>query len=122
MADFQLDTDGDIKLVNGDLVWVTGADAIRQAIEFELRVALGECVYATNRGTPWIQILLQIETPDEARKYILTQIVRRVPGVIDVGSIEWTTNGQTRIATVSGTATTTQGPITFNTDGTAKDA
>lgn len=121
MADFQKADDGDILIQNGDLVLLTGAAAIQQAIEFELSVGLAECVYATNSGTPWIQILFLDATTDEARKFILREVVLRVDGVIDATILDLVVNSQTRVWSVSGTALTTEGPITFNTDGSAKN-
>lgn len=121
MADFQKAEDGDILLQAGDLVLLTGAAAIQQAIEFELSVGLAECPYATNNGTPWIQILFLDSTTDEARKFILREVVLRVDGVIDAAIVDLVVNAQTKEWTASGTALTTEGPITFNTDGSAKN-
>jgi hypothetical protein len=122
MADFKLGPDGDVVMEGGDFVWVTGPDAIRQSIEFELRVGLGECTYATNRGTPWFQVLFLDSTTDEARRFILRQIVKRVPGVIDCLQLVFSTDAQNRIQTITGAALTEDGEATFNIDGTPNNA
>lgn len=122
MADFKRAPSGDILLEGGDLVWITGQDAIVQDIEFRLRVGLGECVYDSAAGTPWIQILFLDDTSDEARRFILRSIVRNTPGVIECSQLEYDLNTQTRLATVTGSAQTIAGEVTFNVDGSAKDA
>jgi hypothetical protein len=122
VADFKRATSGDILLEGGDLVWITGAAAIQQDIEFRLNVGLGECVYDVNAGTPWIQIIFLDETTAEARRFILRSIVRNTPGVIDCEELTYSLDPQTRIATVTGRAHTIAGDVTFNVDGSAKDA
>lgn len=122
MADFQRDSSGDIELVNGDFVWLTGPDAIRQDIEFRLHVAVGECVYDQAAGTPWLQVLFQESTSDLARRFILREIVRQTPGVLECSELELDVDPLAHHYTITGTAITIDGDVTFNLDGTAKNA
>lgn len=119
MADFQRDAFGDVLLVGGDFVLLTGAAAIQQDIEFQLQVGLGECVYDTTKGTPWIQVLFLDDTTDDARIFILRQIVRNTPGVIECDDLTIDTDSENRIKTIAGSATTIDGDVTFNVNGTA---
>jgi len=122
MADFKRDTDGNILIENGDFVWLTGPAAIRQDIEFRLNVGLGECVYDVTKGTPWFQIIFLDSTSDDARLFILREIVRTTPGVIECSDLRLLKDAEGGIETITGSATTIDGEVRFAVDGSAINA
>ena len=120
MADFKRSASGDILVEASNFVWLSGADAIRQDIEFRLNVGLGECVYDVTKGAPWFQILFLDSTSNDARLFILREIVRTTPGVEDVSDLQLTIDAEKQIYTITGSAETINGDVRFAIDGSAK--
>lgn len=111
--DLQATSTGDLAIVNGELAWVTGQDAIAQAIAFELRTGLGESRYARNRGVPWLQIIFQAGTPDYSIKAIIESTILAVEGVTSVDLAPLVIDRASRAMTVTGSAATIEGDVDF---------
>jgi hypothetical protein len=104
---------GDLDIVDGELAWVTGQDAIAQHIAFRLRTFLNESRYNTSEGVPWTQVIFRPGTNDQSRKFILEQVVMGTPGVTGCTLNDLETDPETRAATVSGKALTINGEVDF---------
>ena len=98
---------------NGELVWVTGQDAIAQHIDMRLKTFLGETVYDQAAVVPYLQIIFVKSTPLDSVQFILTDVVTSTPGVtgaelaVDLDSL-------TRVLTVTGNAQTIEGNVDFS--------
>lgn len=75
---------GDLLVVDGDLVLVTGAEEIRQNIVQRLRVFLGEWFLDINDGIPFFQQIL-VKNPDQGKiDDLLINRVTGTPGVVQL--------------------------------------
>jgi hypothetical protein len=114
MADLKL-TDYDMDLTNGDLSFVEGPEAIAQHIEMRLRTWLGETVYDTTAGVPWLQVIFKGKNPNlSSVNFILEQNILRTPGVLAV-ELSLELDRATRVLTVTGTAQSIEGEVDFST-------
>lgn len=105
MSDFKVNAEGDLDLTNAALSLVTGDEAIAQHMTTRYKGFLGESVYNTSAGCPWIQAILGQPAMVESAEFILTDYGERTPG-IQPGSVKLTLefNDATRGLTVTGTA------------------
>lgn len=95
-------TDYDLDITNGALSWVTGAAAVRQAVEMALRTFLGECVYDRNAGVPYLQILFKRGTSVAAVRFIFEQQILAVEHVAEVLELDPVIDPVTRVCTITG--------------------
>ena len=110
-------TNYDLNITNGELSFVTGAEAIAQHVTMRLRTWLGECVYARNIGVPYTQVIFARKNPDLAVVHAtLDQVIRSVPGVLDT-SFTVELDSSTRTLIVSGTIQSIDGEIDFSFQG-----
>jgi hypothetical protein len=107
-------TDYDMDLTDGDLSFVTGREAIAQHATMRLRTWLGETVYDTTAGVPWLQVIFKDKNPNlDSVRFILEQNILRTPGVTGVDlTLELDT--LTRVLTVAGTMESVDGEIDFS--------
>ena len=107
-------TDYDMDLTDGELSWVEDQPAIAQHIVMRLRTWLGETVYDTSAGVPWLQVIFRGKNPDlNSINFILTQHVINTPGV-EAAELKLVLDSATRELTVTGTAQTIEGPVKFS--------
>jgi hypothetical protein len=111
MADL-LFQDGDMAIIDGELSFVTGPAAIAQHIQMRLQTWLGETPYDTAAGVPYLQVIFVKSTPLDSVQFILEQQVLATPGVLGV-DLELSLDSQTRLLTVTGTATSIDGDVDF---------
>lgn len=108
-------TNDDLDITDGELSFVTGAEAIGQDIKMALRTWLEETPYDENAGVPWLQVIFVNKNPDlNSVKFILEQKVLSRPGVIGV-ELTPVFDRPTRVLTVTGTVETIDGEIDFTT-------
>ena len=112
--DLQATSTGDLDIVDGELAWVTGQDAIAQHIAFRLRTWLGESRYNTSEGVPYLQVIFRPGTTDQSRRFILEQAVIGTPGVTGCTIDTPVIDPETRACTVTGKAITVRGEVEFN--------
>jgi hypothetical protein len=112
--DLQATASGDLAIVNGELAFVTGQDAIAQALAFRLRTFLGESRYNRSAGVPYLQVIFRPGTPLQAIKFILEGVAMGTPGVTGVTLDEPVLDPLTRALTITGKALTIEGDVTFN--------
>lgn len=107
-------TDYDMDLTNGDLSFVTGRDAIAQDVQMSLRTWLGETVYDTTAGVPWLQVIFKGKNPNlDSVKFILEQNILRRPGVTGV-DLTLDFDRPSRVLNVTGTLESIDGEIDFS--------
>jgi len=107
-------TDYDLDLTNGELSFVTGRDAIAQDVQMNLRTWLGETVYDTTAGVPWLQVIFKGKNPNlDSVKFILEQNILRRPGVAGV-ELTLDFDRDARVLNVSGTLESIEGEIDFS--------
>ena len=107
-------TDYDMDLTNGDLSFVTGKAAIAQDVQMSLRTWLGETVYDTTAGVPWLQVIFKGKNPNlDSVKFILKQNILGRPGVTGV-ELLLDFDRPARVLNVSGTLESVEGEIDFS--------
>lgn len=109
-------TDDDMVIIDGELQFVTGQEAIGQDIQMRLKTWLEETVYDLNAGVPYLQVIFGNRSPNlNAIRFILQSIVLATPGVISlVEAFTTDLDTQTRELTVTGTAITIEGNVDFS--------
>ncbi len=108
-------TDYDMDLTNGDLTFVDGKEAIAQDVTMALRTWLGETVYDTTVGVPYLQVIFKGKNPNlTSIRFILEQIILRRPGVTGVALEELDLDRSTRVLTVAGKIDSIDGEIDFS--------
>jgi hypothetical protein len=103
----------DMAIDGGELSLVTNADAIGQHLWIRLSTWLGETPYDQSAGVPYVQVIFDPNTTDLARRFILQQQILAVPGVTGVELLDVVADKQTRVLSISGRASSINGPIDF---------
>ena len=128
MSVFLCTADGDLAII-GNRMWLTDnsvatdetvsaqfpdpGQATLQLIRNNLRMAKGEEPLNTSLGIPYFQQVLQKETPLETVQAIFYQAILGTPGVTKMIYFNFTLDNETRQFTITFTAETTSGPVTF---------
>lgn len=117
MADLKLDANGDLEIgSDGDLIIVTGIDAIAQHWGIRLQFFRGEWFLDTRLGIPYFEEVL-IKAPDlNVVQSLLREATRKTPGVIAINSFELGFDGVTRTLSLDSRALTEEGPLRFTED------
>jgi hypothetical protein len=111
--DLLADNQGDMAIIDGEISFVTGQAAIAQHIAFRIRTFLGESRYNRSEGVPWYQVIFRPSTTNQARKFIITEVVLGTKGVTGCTMDDIDLDPQTRGATISGRAVTVEGEVDF---------
>jgi len=110
-VDLKLDDQGDLAIENGDLVLLTGADAIRQHLKIRLRTFKGEWFLDQRLGVPYFDKIL-VKNPSLPQ---VTSLYRKVitdtPGVTALLDLAVSLDNAARRLTVTFAAETTDGPV-----------
>ena len=75
---------GDIVVENGKLVWIGGADAVRQHLQNRFLTFLGEWFLDTSIGVPWFRDILKKNPTFSLVAAIMKSTILDTPGVIDL--------------------------------------
>ena len=81
MSDLSIDTSGDIKVVDGDVVLNTGIESIRQHIEIRLRAFFGEWFLDQRIGVPYFDNVFRKNPDLTVLNAIFTKAILDTPGV-----------------------------------------
>ena len=101
MSDFKLDTFGELDLTSGDLVFVTGADAVAQHLKLRLRFIRGEWFLDVRVGIPYYSQIF-IKNPNLAAiETIYRRAIRETPGVDTLDRFDFEFDSATRQLEVS---------------------
>lgn len=98
----------DLKIKNGKIVRVQGADEVRQRIKVALWHHFDEYFFNRPAGVPWYQSILGSKMSQESLQNILREKIQIVPGVIQVLSLQVTNLGRDYTASI--TALVERGP------------
>lgn len=110
--DLKIDaTTGDAVIENGDIVFVTGIDAIEQDIRLALGLFQGEWFLDETAGVPYYQSILGQKFNLLVVREIFRQQLLARAGVLEVTSIEVEFDRATRKATVSWRVSTDLGEL-----------
>ncbi len=93
---------GDLRVVGGRLVVLSGEEAVAQRIAVRLRTFEGEWIFDTSLGTPYFQNILGTRRREKLIQSILRKRVADTPGVLRVIELSVTIDGSTRVAAVTG--------------------
>lgn len=114
-----LDTDeenpveGDLLMRDGQLVLVTGLEAIRQELAVRLRWFKGEWFLDRRTGVPWFQKILGTKAGLTAIERILRRVITTTPGVVAITDFVLARDESARSLSLSFEARTTEGPLEF---------
>jgi hypothetical protein len=87
VTDLLLDDDGDLALVDGQIVLVEGVAEVRQSLQQSLRFLSGEWFLDTRMGVPYRE--LKEKTSDLSLfRSVVTKVARDVDGVLEVLALE----------------------------------
>lgn len=117
----RLDVDGDLSLDDGGrMEWLADPEdsdeATAQEIDTRLTFFRGENFLDVREGVPWFQEIL-VKGVDEARvKAIVRQVVASHPAVIDVPTVTFELDRETRAAEIVWEARTTEGRVILSSD------
>lgn len=104
----------DIVITNGDLVLVSGTDAIEQHILQRLSTFLGEWFLDNTIGVPYFQSIL-VKNPDQGRiDSILIDKIRQTPGVEKLLAYSSTPDFINRRVSITFKAKTTTGIVDYS--------
>jgi hypothetical protein len=112
--DFKLDLrTGELVFERGDLVFVSGADAIAQSAHIRLRFLRGEWFLDETAGADWRAVLGRKYNPDRARG-IARKALLETPGVAAVTRLDLDFDPASRVLSILWSVTTDYGQL----DGT----
>ncbi len=114
MSDLKLDNNGDLAIVNGDLVLTSGSDAIRQHIEQRLKTFLGEWFLDLSTGVPYFQEILKKNPNIQIVDGLFKQTILDTPGVIELMQFELDLNAADRTLKVECSVRTIDSVIDFS--------
>lgn len=114
MSDIALDTDGDIKITNNQVLLNEGAEAIRQHLLTRFQLFFGEWFLDITEGVPWYQDILIKKPAFSVVQEILKDVILDTPGVLELRSFNLDFTAQTRQLSLTFQALTTSGFIDFS--------
>jgi hypothetical protein len=95
VTDLLLDDDGDLALVDGQIVLVDGIVEVRQSLQQSLRFLKGEWFLDERMGVPYRELKEKTSELSLFRS-VVTKIARDVAGVLDVLALELAFDRATR--------------------------
>lgn len=117
--DLKLDEDGDLVFEAGDLVFTSGADAVRQDAECRIRFIKNEWFLSRESGVEYHEAIF-VKAPDLARiRAIYTRELLATPGITTVLDVTLELDKTTRRLTGSFRATGDLGEIAGTVGGAA---
>lgn len=105
--------EGDLRLVDGQLVLVTGIDAIRQELTVRLRWFRGEWFLDRRTGVPWFESILGQKTALSLIERILRRAILATPGVESITRFVLERDNVERSLALTFEARTREGPLEF---------
>lgn len=100
--DFLADENGDLAVVNGDFVLVSGIDATVQYLTQSLKLFLGEWFLDETKGFPWFDQVF-IKNPNPAvLDSVFKKFIIDLPGVIELVSFDLSFLPAQRTLTITG--------------------
>lgn len=114
--DLQIDLDsGELLIVDGDLVLVSGEESIQQDLTCALRFFKGEWFDDLDAGVDYLGEFADKVTSDERRRAMVQAAALDVLGVVSVQSLSLVVNPSTRVARIDMGVASVVGPVTVAT-------
>lgn len=110
--DLKLDTTGDLALVDGDLVFISGVDAVAQLVKIVIQMFQGEWFLDIEAGVPWFQDILGQKYDQPRIRAAIRGAILSVSEVTSILSLETSFTSSTRALSVSFSVRTTFGDTT----------
>lgn len=111
VRDIALDADGDLDITAGDLVLVSDADAILQAVRIRLQFFQGEWFLDESAGLPYFQDIL-VKNPDmNVLQFLFRKAILETPGITAVNALTLSVDSATRSLSVSYRASSDVGEL-----------
>lgn len=111
VRDILLDSDGNRLLVNGDYGRADGLQAVKQGIEGNVALYLGEVWLDESLGVPYFELIL-IRNPNPlVIKAEVGKAIAATPDVTDVVAVSYSVDPVTRKGTVAYTCNSTAGTV-----------
>ncbi len=104
LREIALTSGGDLEITNGELVIVDGTTSVAQRIQTRLRTLLGEWVFDTQIGTPWLQSILGRAPRLDLIRTLIRDRIALTQGVDRVTRLDLSFAPGTRVLTVTGSA------------------
>jgi hypothetical protein len=115
MAMLKLDlTTGRLAVEDGGFADVDGIEEIRQLLWLRLQQFLGECVYDTTIGLPWVGELSQPGTSPERFASLYRDVILGTAGVLALTKGPVLAINADRGASITFTASTDEGELVFS--------
>jgi hypothetical protein len=83
-----LNGDGDLDLSAGDLVWLTGAPAVRQKVASRFKFFLGEWFLDQRQGVPYYRHIFVKNPVLAVIRLVFRRVLLRTPGIISVPTFD----------------------------------
>ena len=107
-------TNGDLDTENGDIAFVTGADAVAQHCSIRLKTFLGEYWLNLNVGIDYFGKILVKNPNMNVVQSIFRKTILTTPGVISLLSFSMDLDRASRAMTIEFRANSTEGPFDFS--------
>jgi len=111
VRDILLDDNGERLLVNGDYGRADGEQAIKQGIECNVKLYKGDCWLDEDAGVDYLGRVLVAHPSPVVVKAEIARAIAATPDVTNVVAVAYTTDPQTRAASVAYDARSTLGNV-----------
>lgn len=113
MIDLKLNKEGDLDLLSSDLLWVDGAERVKQQLEIKLRLWQGEWFLNTEFGTPYLSQILGKQVTLNGALAALKASIYEVKGVSDIEQFTYSFDRHNRQLNLQFTAVTPHGLVDY---------
>lgn len=113
MSDLAVLANGDIKVVEGDVLLTTGVDAIRQHLEIRLQTFLGEWFLDQRIGVPYFEDVFKKNPDLTVLNAVFTKAILDTPGVNSLGSLSFDLQSGRQLA-ITFSAVTDEGVLDYS--------
>lgn len=91
--DFEISTDYDLVVSNGDLALISDGPEVAQNWKIRILWLYGEWYYDRSLGTPWVSEIFRLTTSEIAKRQYIVNCTLGVPGVRAITSLKQSTSG-----------------------------
>jgi len=112
--DLKLDSDNDVLVENGDLVLLTGVEAVGQHLRNRLNTFFQEWFLDKREGVPYFEHIFKKKINPLVVDGIFKREIINTPGILELKSFNLDIDGTLRVLTLSFTASSTDGDINFS--------
>ncbi|QMV49886.1 MAG: baseplate sheath protein [Mu-like cryoconite phage AB09] len=114
MSDIALDATGDLLITDGALSLVDGADAVTQLLSQSYKFFAGEWFLDVDLGIPYFEKVFTKNPDPVVLDTIFKRVALNTPGILSLDSFGFQFDSKMRSLTIRLRATSTDGPVEFN--------